>query len=343
MPDKISLPEHHYFLLAVGRAGLLLFALVLASCASGSEESSDPYGLVADVEGTSPERTWVEPDFRKVTSLSRGDEYTLFEPSSVETGDSGNLYVTDAGDYKVKAFTEDGSYIATYGGGRGMGPGRVLTLTDVGMWQDSLVYIVDPRRRRVSFFRRNGTLARTEDYDFRFYRLAWADDSTAYMKQPPLIQNPFMGIRTSDRQLTISRQPLIDMEEAHSGGMLHTSRNRAVYVPRDLPVLLTYSPTDTSGTAHPTPDYGRPLPSGSRAFYAWSAEQGGVLSVQIPTLPAVDTLKFDLYDLNEMEYMHSVRFPIDERKSVYGYRTNTIASIQGDTTVTIYRVERPGQ
>lgn len=77
--------------------------------------------------------------------------------------ENGHLAIVYAGDYRLKAFTPAGEHVATYGNGRGRGPGRVITLTDGGVWRDSLVYLVDPRQRRVSFFDEEGDFMRAED------------------------------------------------------------------------------------------------------------------------------------------------------------------------------------
>lgn len=329
---------------------IFCFLLLLSSCGVEDQKNTNPYRLIAEIRGDeSLDRTWVEPTFRKVASLSKGDKYTLHNPVSLEIYDDDRLYVVDAGDYRVKAFTLTGTYISTYGQGRGRGPGHVMTLTDGGIWRDSLVYLVDPRQRRVSYFQKNGSFVQTESYDFSFYRLAWTRDSTKYMVSPGRPSDPFMWVETRDRRFSIDRPPIPGLDKALYGGVLQTSREKAIYVPRYLPVLLVYSSTDTIGAAYPTPDYGLSLPklkkednnsaAPSAEIHQAPTVQNGILSVQRPT-PKADTLVFDLYDIGRMKYMHSIRLPVEDRKSVYGYETGTVASVR-DTTVEIYEVDHP--
>jgi len=325
-------------------AAVVLAVIVLASCGTQEDATSDRYGLTAETRGNrSISRSWIEPGIKEVALLSSGEGYTLFEPRALRILDDGNILVFDYGDYTIKAFNREGKYVATYGQGRGRGPGQMMTMTNSGVRRDSLVYIVDPRQRRVSFFMRNGEFVRSENYKVPFYRLAWAEDSTKYMVPPPQPGRPFLKIETSNRKLSISGGPVRGVDEIMFSGYLHTSRRKAIYVPLYLPVLLTYTPNDTTGIAHPTPDYGRSLPipektdrPPSKDLNGPSTVSGDILTVQHPT-PEVDSLMFDLYDVGKMKYTHSIRVPVDGEKSVYAHGTGTIASIR-DTTVAIYSV-----
>jgi hypothetical protein len=72
---------------------LLGFALaVLAACASRSEAASTPYGLKAELRGTFPTRTWTEPAFEQVATLSSNDDYTLYNPAELYIPDGERLY-----------------------------------------------------------------------------------------------------------------------------------------------------------------------------------------------------------------------------------------------------------
>lgn len=313
-------------------------------------EMEDDYGLTTRIHGPrSINRKWTCPKIKKIASLSKGENYTLFTPRPAEVSEDGRIYVYDYGDYTVKAFTRRGKYLASYGYGRGQGPGEMTMMTDVGIWRDSLVYVVDPRQSRVSFFDKNGEFVWSELYETRVARLALTEDSTAFEATPPSIPS-FMTITfPSGRQTVISQLFSRDIHPIMLDGSFHTLNNRLLYVPLYFPILLSFAAEDTVGVAHPTPDYGQPRPrpqssnggnqvsAPSTRFHWRSTLQDGVLSVEIPN-SEVDSLQFDLYDSREMEYMHSIRLPIDESGAHYAYGTRTILTYE-DASINIYEVQ----
>ena len=142
------------------RVVLTLLVVLLAGCEQGKSSIPDPYGLTAVIGGTPPaERTWREAKTKEIATVSRGEEYALLNPMGVEVIDANVLAVHDAGDMTVKAFTPEGSHLATYGKGRGRGPGQLMMLTDIDQ-ADSLVHLVDPQQRRGTFFRQSGDFVR---------------------------------------------------------------------------------------------------------------------------------------------------------------------------------------
>ena len=298
----------------------------------------------------------MEPSYRKIATLASGDEYTLFNPATPWILGDSRIYIWDGGDYKLKAFTPTGRFVGTYGRGKGSGPGEVKVYRNVGLVRDSL-YVFDPMNRRLSFFGKDGRFGRSKQYRERVSNVAWAGDSIRYELHggpgtPPsfnIIDLP-SGHRTTVRNLLPE-----DLHPIVFDGVLFSPKRKAVYVPRYFPLLLTFSPGDTTATAYPTPDYGEvPVPEARRQG---SARQGvirpptnrlhakttlheGVLSIQTPT--AEDSLAFDLYDAQTMEYMHSVRVPITGDRSKYAYGMGLLVAEQ-DTTMDVYSVEHPEQ
>ncbi len=313
-------------------------------------EMGDDYALTTQIRGERFfTRKWTRPDIEKVASLSEGKNYTLFTPRPGEVSEDGRIYIYDYGDYTVKTFTRRGKYVTTYGYGRGQGPGEMTMMTDVGVWRDSLVYVVDPRQSRVSFFDENGEFVWSELYETRVARLALTEDSTAFEATPPSVPS-FMTITfPSGRQTVISQLFSRDVHPIMLDGSFHTLNNRLLYVPLYFPILLSFSAEDTVGIAHPTPDYGQPRPrpqtrneenqvsAPSTRFHWRVTHQDSVLSVEIPN-SNVDSLQFDLYDTREMEYMHSVRLPIDESGAHYAYGTGTLVTHE-DASINIYEVQ----
>lgn len=187
----------NHFLTGLGPAALIVGFLTLTGCGrnhgtSPNEENQemsstqlaqtdDAYGLTTRIQGDrSFERSWIEAHIDTFFVVSKGDAYTLYNPGGIWMGTSNLLYIADS-DFTVKAFTLKGDYVATYGTGRGRGPGQMMTMTDGGVWNDSLFYVADPRQRRVSFFNENGDFVRSTNFDRPVYRIARANDEIKYM------------------------------------------------------------------------------------------------------------------------------------------------------------------
>ena len=67
--------------------------------------------------------TKVELEYvQKIGDLEAEDEnYLLFEPSDIIKDTQGNLYILDAGNYRIQKYDTDGKFLATFGR-RGQGP-----------------------------------------------------------------------------------------------------------------------------------------------------------------------------------------------------------------------------
>ncbi|MFB6229807.1 MAG: hypothetical protein ABEL04_01520 [Salinibacter sp.] len=163
-----------------------------------------------------------------------------------------------------------------------------------------------------------------------------------------------MTIWSSGRQLSVSQITMRDLHSFAFEGTLHALQNQVVYVPLNFPVVMTFSPSDTTGTAYPTPDYGDPRPKvqttdNGRTFAPTThmnrdaTLHNGMLTVRKPT-PDVDSIAFDLYDANDMSYEHSIRFPYDLRRGDRAMHAHgRVLAIARDTTVALYRVHHPEQ
>lgn len=336
---------------------LLAWVLVfLAACASEDQ----PYGLRAELRGDpSIERTWVNPDVRKVAVRSSGEDYALYNPGPVIVGTDGRIYVGDGGNFTFKAFTPKGRYVATYGEGQGSGPAQFQQFSDLGVWRDS-VYVVDRRRRKVSFFGKGGDFGRAEQYKTPVEGIEWTENSTRYVQRGlGVVSSVFLSIVPPSGQAVDISLPLA--RDAHPivfDGRLFTIEERAVYIPNYLPVLLTFSPEDTTGTTYATPSYGTvPFPEVQQQeseaqktvypprtqVHESSTLLGGVLTVRQRPKVGGDNLVFDLYDAGEaLKYMHSARFllPHDYDHAQYAYTMGLLVTAQ-DTTVRFYEVDSP--
>jgi len=308
---------------------------------------SDPYGLVPNLrEDTPPARSWIQPQVEHRASLAGGPQYTFYKPNEVEIGQDGRIYVFDYGDYTIKAFTREGRFVRAYGKGRGRGPGQMMSITDVGVWRDSLVYVVDSRQRRVLYFdRSNGNVAQSEVYDAPITRFARVNQAT-YMEAGQRGRSDYLIMVAPSRRATAP--PYLsgdDVSPIALDGRLHANQTGAIYVPSYVPVLLTYSLEDTTGLAIPTPDFGAPRSTAREAYggtFAPSKKLNGASTLSDGILavrrPRTDSLEFDLYNSEAMEYVHTLRLPIRPGKH-HGYADNFVA-VARDTTVELYEVRR---
>ncbi len=327
-------------------------ALVLVICAPTlSVLPDDPYALRPSLVGEPPsERTWLEPAIEKVATLSHSDEYVLYTPEGATLGPEGSVLVYDFGEHQLKAFASDGTYLRSYGQGQGMGPGEVLQLRDGGVWQDSLVYLVDGMQRQVNLFDQEGQFIDVEAYPEGVTQYGRGADGTCFVRPPPVPERPLLEMHTPDgvRQVPRFSEDPPDTG-AWFGGWLNIHNDRALYASTYAPVILAYSADDTVGTAHPTPDFGgpfvgRPVATGEGTYHIWAQVDGDVLTTQlwdgegsVPSGPMPDSLFFDVYDATDVSHQYSARFAVPGRRAMYAPESRLLVAPQ-DTTVDLYRL-----
>jgi len=333
---------------------VLAFPIVFVyGCASEGESEDHTYGLRVELNGEPPERTWVKPDVEKTATLSSGETHTLFNPAAVWILSDGHVYVWDAGDFKLKVFTPEGEYVTAYGEGRGNGPGEVQVYRNLGLHGDSL-YVYDPENRRLSLFGPDAAFGRSQQYDEPLAHFAMTDDSTRYELYRGPGTPPSMEVTpASGQKTTISDLLIRDVSTIVFGGYLYAVEGKGIYVLDYYPLLLSVSPGDTTLSAHPTPEYGEaPMPEPriegegigrmirppSNRLHWLPTVYDEVLSIQRAS--PEDTIAFDLYDTGEMRYLRSLRLPVKNSHSRFAYGLGLLA-VERDTTVVIYRVERP--
>jgi len=353
---KIAISSEYGDCLALNVRLLLALVLIpLTACSSTDERTSGTYGIEARLQGDpSIERTWIEPSHRKIATLASGDEYTLFNPAESWILGDDRIYIWDGGDFKLKAFTPNGALVETYGRGKGDGPGEIEVYRDIGLVRDSL-YVLDSQNRRVSFFGRGGRFGRSTQYREGITNIAWAGDSIRYELFRVFGKPLFLRILdlSSGHRTTVSNLLSVNLRSIVFDGVLLVSKRKAIHVPLYFPLLLTFTPGDTTATAHPTPDYGEvPVPESrgsvqqgvirppSNSLHVDPTLHKGVLSIQIDS--SKDSIAFDLYDAQTMEYMHTVRLPITRSNAKYAYGRGLLVAEQ-DTTMDVYRVEHPEQ
>lgn len=195
-----------------------------------------------------------------------------------------------------------------------------------------------------------GNFVRTESFSTRVARLVWTRDSTEYAITSPSSPSYLLIRPSTGRQITLSPPFEEEVNPILLDGWLHPLQKRVVHVPMYFPVLLVFSPEDTTGVVHPTPDYGRPRPKAkvekqgrvvrapSTFFQRNSVLRSGILSVLIS--PRSNHLEFDLYDAKDLKYKHSVQLPLEPTDAIYVPRTDTdIVATVREATVNIYEVQ----
>lgn len=329
-------------------AALLLATLLLALQPAETEPAADRYQLTVKLRGdTTVDRTWVEPIVERVAMAPEGDDNTLNNPFIYMVDRDGVAYVISSEDWMIRTFTAEGRHVATYGEGPGPNPGELTRPTSVGVKGGSLVYATEPRLRRVSYFAKDGSFLHTERHDdVTPYQIVWTDASTQYTFPPPRPGTPFLHRATPDRVRQINPPSRVE-EPILLDGKLCAVGSNVVFVMRYMPVVLTYSADDLAGTAFPTPDYGKPLPDPQASMLnSKPTISGGVLSIQVPVDEA-GHLAFDLYDVDAMRYLRSVRFPVEldraseaRAQAHYAHGSRSLVTAQ-DSVVRFYRVTMP--
>lgn len=165
----------------------------------------------------------------------------------------------------------------------------------------------------------------------------------------------FLIMDTPQRQRRVSYVTSHLVRSIVLAGHLHERGGRAVYVPSYFPVIFRFSPTDTTGVAVPTPDYGTvPRPEARQEevkgrlairppeskIHGESTLHDGLLSIRRP-LGTTDSVEFDLYDVGDaIAYRHTLQLSVQGNTAVYG--GGTVAAVS-DTTVHLYRLSRNAQ
>ena len=82
------------------------------------------------------------------------DNYRLYDAAGAKVDTEGNLYVLDAGNFRVQVFDRDGDYVRTFGG-RGQGPGEFTRPRNLILAGERVV-VMDFQNRRFSSWTLDG-------------------------------------------------------------------------------------------------------------------------------------------------------------------------------------------
>lgn len=190
----------------------LLLTLVVAGFVMGgvydrkgkTEVTSELRGELEGVrlhEQADAERIFRERPLERVLTLGRETGAPLFGPLVVKEGPREEIYVLDSGDLSIKRFSPQGKLLATYGAGKGQGPGEFQALTDFAVDDSGEVWAVDPNNGRLTVFAPAGKVARTIRLEQPPYRLSLAPGG-AYFVTFMLIRDQIFGRFAPPQRLT---------------------------------------------------------------------------------------------------------------------------------------------
>ncbi|MCH8286205.1 hypothetical protein IIB79_06710 [candidate division KSB1 bacterium] len=93
---------------------------------------------------------------RVIGSMDTNDDnYMLYMPSALEKDDEGNIYVLDAGNFRVQKYDSNGKYLLTFGR-EGRGPGEFSMPQSVEMGNDGKLYLFDQGSSLMHVFHKDG-------------------------------------------------------------------------------------------------------------------------------------------------------------------------------------------
>ncbi|HEX2079276.1 MAG TPA: 6-bladed beta-propeller [Longimicrobium sp.] len=91
---------------------------------------------------------------------------------------NGHVYVLDFGDRTIKEFSPDGTFLRSYGKGKGRGPGELLNPTDFQVTTGGEVWVLDPAQGRIQVFDARGEPVRTLRVEVPANRFALYSDGS---------------------------------------------------------------------------------------------------------------------------------------------------------------------
>ena len=98
---------------------------------------------------------------RKIGDVDTADENFAFaRPGDLVEDRAGNIYIADAGQYRIQKFDRDGKFLATFGR-KGQGPGEFSTLRSLSIDSADRLHALDDSQRRIQIFRTDGTVTET--------------------------------------------------------------------------------------------------------------------------------------------------------------------------------------
>ncbi|MDE2826443.1 MAG: hypothetical protein OXL40_03915 [Bacteroidota bacterium] len=301
---------------------------------------------------TSIEREWREVSLRQLYEVPRESGIELYRRGPFTIGPDGALYFRDIGDMKIKQFDADGYFKHSYGR-LGEGPGEFSFFTDAAILGDSVLYVIDPYRRIVSFFAVDSATFLYSIPDIHAYRYRITRSGRAYWND--INSDSLLGTRIGEQDARFFGTIIEDQSVEHTllmGGKIVPYQEDIVYVSTRYPILVRFDSIGTVIYARATPDLEKAEPPSlerlntstgfgtrvaGRSLNGISEIYGDKLVVY--AFVSGSEKAFDVYDAATGDYEYSISMPWGRisyasydpiRKRVWQVR---------DTTVVVYAVE----
>ena len=309
------------------RAILMAVVLLVSSCQGNSDTRSiafDNLNLHPIVGQRLDERSWpAGARGRKLIQLPAGTEQPPVDPTLVFADQNEFFYVADDADWTIKQFDSAGNFVASFGEGRGEGPGETTGLSSFGVLGDSSLWFLDSGKR-INFFRMDGSFARSERLirpwhnpmrrlaitaEGRHYYMVTSGQATGYFFETSLGGTTEQFGALQHEHGWEEDIPLFGKVAAHRESML--------YIPTHFPFISRFSADGTLAYARATMDYGiTPKPE----YVRYAVGRRRVFNEPLmKSLPNVDgdrlfvhanaAQAMDVYDVNSGDYLYSVRLP----------------------------------
>lgn len=105
-----------------------------------------------------------KPIFNKVLSIGTANldsaDYNFGSISSITVDDAENIYVADAGLFRVQKYSPIGEFLMSFGEGNGTDVGQFLDLKGITLDKENNLYVADFMRGRITVFGTDGNVSR---------------------------------------------------------------------------------------------------------------------------------------------------------------------------------------
>ena len=233
--------------------------LLLAACQP--DPGIVPVGdLTVEVQPQSKaDRNWQKVSFRRLYEVPREPGVVLYNPGPVISGSDGSFYCRDHGDLRIKRFGEDGNFIQAYGG-IGEGPGEFSSLSDAAVLGNSVLYVADGEKRRVTFFDVESAAYLHSISDLPAFRYRITHGGRAYWSGVPFRNKFLYGTSRKGEEAHLFGTLTEDQTWEHTlvfDGRISRYQEHMIHVLARYPIILRYDSTGSVVYARGTPDLGR--------------------------------------------------------------------------------------
>jgi hypothetical protein len=174
------------------RMGLAVLLLFVAGCGGASDTSDDGMTRTERPDGVVEISYTALPADRVVTASvdleigaeDRGDAYIFGDIRDIDPASDGTIYVFDYQASEIRAFDSSGRYLRTVASS-GEGPGEITEANGMSLVGDTILWVHDYRRSRMSGIGTHGGERAIYEIPIRSYGAFWRgviDESGRYIK-----------------------------------------------------------------------------------------------------------------------------------------------------------------